>query len=374
MVPGMISLNRLFLLVVALFFGLASAAAGEGATTTPTDLDSDHEESLIAGNTGGIWNGLKTSLKFLTKLSAATTNPYVHHPKLHGRTPKHSLSVFVAGRGRSGTASLAEAFKLLGYSPVHGPDVLAMAATVREMHMPSPDSSFHERATAFLNRTAPQEFGFDASGFDSFGYLWREAAALDHVKIILNIRGSPEQTLREQALQWADSWASTVGTHFTPLSQRPFTWVPELRNLQEYLSAIVESVTNGNCANHPNNRTALVDGYENLISNVRALNLPPSRYLEFYTTDKSKSDEQKWRALCVFLELDPCAPLATGMVTPFPNVNDRSAMVVLGYVFVAVTWVWPILPLLPVVLVYACVRFVGCVVRHLRANKGEKKD
>ena len=94
--------------------------------------------------------------------------------------------------------------------------------------------------------------------------------------------------------------------------------------------------------------------------------LPKDRYMEFFVADK-RPDAQKWEQLCTFLEVAECSPLKEG--TPFPNSNDRIAMQVVGHVAGIITWVWPIVPLLPVLILLA---LCSCLCKKRAAKTKEQ--
>ena len=48
--------------------------------------------------------------------------------------------------------------------------------------------------------------------------------------------------------------------------------------------------------------------------------------------------------------------MKSSCVSPFPRQNDRAVMLAMTNVFWAVTWVWPLLPLLPLLLVVGLCR------------------
>ena len=54
--------------------------------------------------------------------------------------------------------------------------------------------------------------------------------------------------------------------------------------------------------------------------------------------------KQGWRPLCEFLEVAACP------TTPFPHVMTSFEMQVVTVVMRTVTWVWPLLPLVPLLL------------------------
>jgi len=145
-------------------------------------------------NDGNFWSGVKVGLRLATRVfvtghdpgPSKTTSTSV--TTTSHRAEKDQLTVFTAGFVRTGTASLAEAFKILGLKPMHGPDVIPLAEDVRRLHELNPryllrshsdantndthyedmEKRFSSAIKEFLNTTIPA-MGFNAAGLDTFG-------------------------------------------------------------------------------------------------------------------------------------------------------------------------------------------------------------
>jgi len=211
--------------------------------------------------------------------------------------------------------------------------------------------------------------GFNAAGLDTFGYMYKEAVELPNVKIIL--------TLRDSAETWARSWQDTIGTHFELFTKRPFTFLKLFNDLRDYMRHLIFVVTNGDTQGFPYNFDALVNGYETHVKRVRDLvaekNLVAQRrYLELNVASKTDSDAVKWEKLCGILEVEKGkCPSETNIA--FPQVNDKTAMVALGYVLVCLTWSWPLIPLVVVVLI-SCIVRVCWGIMHSRSFLWKEQD
>ena len=96
----------------------------------------------------------------------------------------------------------------------------------------------------------------------------------------------------------------------------------------------------------PDTYHPLEAGFESWTEFVRKT-VPSDRLLEFDV-------RQGWKPLCDFLG----KPVPDGA---FPHINDRAVVDVIVNVFVAITWIWPLLFALPLVVAYflICNVFMG---------------
>ena len=236
------------------------------------------------------------------------------------------VKVFVAGLPRTGTGSLTLALKELGFNPLWGGEVTNFA---------------DETADVFAGKLSKGGLldafgakGYDAAGLDIFGHmLYREAADIPGVKLILT-----ERPVGGGA-GWAESIAPTVAHHATYFTSRPLTFSPDVRKLGPWLrnydpiygppGALFDQA--GLAAAYDKHMAAVKEAYAGkdfLVYNVK----------------------DGWAPLCEFLEVAACPE------APFPRQNDRAVMLAMTNVFWAVTWVWPLLPLLPLLLVVGLCR------------------
>jgi len=271
----------------------------------------------------GVIGGLRNSIRFLTHFFVGGNSEPPPPPE------PTTLKVFAAGFGRTGTASLALALTRLGYKPLHGPDVFSMVNELEQVH------SGRMTARDLLNMVADQ--GFNATGLDVLNCFWREALQLPDVKLILTVHDSAEQ--------WAESYQGSVGPHFSALQSRPFSFLKVFQQFTPHLQRMVEDITDGKIENHPWDTKALVDGYSKHVQEV--LTTVPEDRLLMYNV------KEGWAPLCRFLEVAQCPEI------PFPSSNDKRAMQVVTFFFVTANWIWPVVPLLALLVCWGCLKLVG---------------
>ena len=242
------------------------------------------------------------------------------------------VQVVSAGLGRTGSSSLNEALAQLGHNVTLG--------------IPEMFSEYLDEFKA-LNAGSLDAKGFlekmDARGYTVVGYdmasteFWRLAATMG-LKIILTERDSPEV--------WATSVSKTIASHGDLFTSRPFTFFESFRVAVPYMKEMlrVHGVNDGQPATALEERERLIRAYEKYSRDVKAT-VPRANLLVFNV-------KQGWRPLCEFLEVEACP------TTPFPHVMTSFEMQVVTVVMRTVTWVWPLLPLVPLLLlwgVYRCV-------------------
>lgn len=231
-----------------------------------------------------------------------------------GREPRQ-VQLALVGLGRTGSTSFSAALKELGYAPIHddeSPEVMDI---------------YHDMMTGNLRmdlvNDALGERGFDAPMITTHNYV-KWAATAPNVKVILTIR-DPHK--------WAESWLTILPLAFL-LEQRPFQWLKIIQDGQEFVRETMLNVpTNG----HPdkyNDIPTLVAGFQAWTDFVQAT-VPPDRLLVFDV-------RQGWEPLCEFLGKDVPA-------NPFPHINDRVVVDTIIKCFQIITWIWPLLIALPVI-------------------------
>ena len=249
------------------------------------------------------------------------------------------VQVVSAGLGRTGSSSLNEALAQLGHNCTLG--------------IPEMFSEYLDEFKA-LNAGSLDAKGFlekmDARGYTVVGYdmasteFWRLAASMG-LKIILTERDSPEV--------WATSVSKTIASHGDLFTSRPFTFFESFRVAVPYMEEMLR--IHGVTLDGPPERERLVAAYEKYSRDVKAT-VPRANLLVFNV-------KQGWRPLCEFLEVEACP------TTPFPHVMTSFEMQVVTVVMRTVTWVWPLLPLVPLLLLWGVYR---CVARR-RARRVKRE-
>ncbi len=187
------------------------------------------------------------------------------------------------------------------------------------------------------------ERGFDAPMISMPKYVeW--AATSPDVKVILTTRDTSK---------WAQNRLSIVPVAQLP-NQRQYS---RLKSIQQLAPMNWEVMVNVPTNNHPE----LYDDIPTLEAGFKAWTeyvintVPPEKLLVFDV-------RQGWEPLCSFLG----EPVPDG---PFPHINDRVVVDVIVKVLVAVTYIWPLLLALPVLLGYFLIR--TCRRRILSKSKQE---
>lgn len=245
------------------------------------------------------------------------------------------LQIVHAGLGRTGSSSLNEALAILGHNVTVGiPEMFQeYMQEFKELESGSLD------ARGFLDR-------MDAKGYTAVGYdmepteLWRPAAKLG-LKIIL--------TERDNAQVWATSVLNTVATHGEIFSSRPFIFFEMFRVGKFYLQETITKYNGGETTKVIRDRERLERTYEKHNHAVKTV-VPESNLLVFNV-------KQGWPPLCEYLEVASCP------TTPFPWVMTSSEMIILTLVARTLTWVWPLLPFIPLLLIQLLLWVIRRIVR-----------
>lgn len=239
------------------------------------------------------------------------------------------LLVFVAGLPRSGTGSLAVALMELGYRPLHGPGITELAPVLSQ--------HYEGLATPSDIISYAEELEYDAQGLDQLGWkLYQEAAKNPGLKIILteHPRG---------ARAWAESWSSFAPDHIHYFSRPPFSFLPSLQQVmalqRDFLLYLSEGTTDDPrdlLFAYP--AAEMAKAYERHNEAVRRT-VPEDQLLVFDPT-------QGWEPLCTFLEVnDENCPQ-----NDYPHMTDRQLMMTMSKVAYAITIAWPLVVVVPVVL------------------------
>ena len=149
---------------------------------------------------------------------------------------------------------------------------------------------------------------------------------------------------------WAKSVAATIASHGDLFTSRPFTFFESFRVAVPYMEKMlrvhgVAQHNDGPPTAALEYRERLIRAYEKHNRDVKAT-VPRANLLVFNV-------KQGWRPLCEFLEVEACP------TTPFPHVMTSLQMQVVTVVIRIVTWVWPLLPLVPLLLIWGVYRCVS---------------
>lgn len=235
------------------------------------------------------------------------------------RYPPTKIQVVVLGLGRTGTTSLASAMELLNYTVFHD-DEHAEASEEYEKYEDD-DEKFHEILGYY---------GYNVS-FKTHAE-WAERHQ-DEIKIIWTVRDSPEQ--------YAESWL--VAAPFIDILQRPpFKWLKRTKRLLNSMKVeYLEEPTDGEPDKYLDKET-LIQTYIDYNEEVKEM-FKSENLLIFNV-------KQGWGPLCEFLGVE------VPKDTPFPHVHDRLALQGEMYVLRIFTWIWPLVFIIPIVLVYGIVK------------------
>lgn len=227
------------------------------------------------------------------------------------------MKVLFAGLGRTGTTSLVAAMNILGYRCVHDDEGSAVMDLYADL--------YNGKLTADQVQQQIGERGFNCS-FMYTDYEW--AAKQDGVKVVLNTR-DPEQ--------WVDSWL-TVADGYDILSARPFCWFKSVRDSLPVMKVAFKDIPTGGRPEGYKDRDTLLSGYQIHTDNVIQA-VPPERLLIY-------SVKQGWEPLCNFLGT------RVPEDEPFPHVNDRLKITAVFSLFRIITWIWPLLLSLPIIILW----------------------
>lgn len=309
-------------LVVAAIFSLAALSSTAPLRCHAKVINAEASSSRLEK----VRAGLSQSAEWLSSLVGLGGTDVVRPPR--------EVSLAIVGLGRTGSSSFAAALRRLGYSPIHddeAPEVSDVYAAMMDGSMDLDDVN-----------VALGKRGFDAPWVSTHRYVeW--AASAPGVKVILTVRDKGK---------WARSWLNIVPAAFIP-NQRPFRWMRSVRDLAPLNAEVMVNVpTNG----HPelyDDIPTLEAGFEAWTAYVRET-VPPEKLLEFDV-------RQGWGPLCDFLGCDEVPE------EPFPHINDRVVVDVIVKVFVAITWVWPLIVASPFLVAYFFIR--RCIL-----SQGTAKD
>ena len=288
--------------ILALLFFLAST--GEAKV-----INTDVKSSYITK----VKTGVAQSAEWLMQMTIGGERP---------TRPPRKVKLALVGLGRTGSTSFSVALKQLGYAPIHDDE----AMEVSDIYSAMMDKSM----TMDEVNIAVGSRGFDAPMVSLPEYVEWAATAPD-VKVILTVR---------DASKWARSWLSVVPVAFIP-SQKPFSWLKMFQELAGFNWEVMVNIPTNNHPEKYDDIPTLEAGFESWTEFVRKT-VPSDRLLEFDV-------RQGWKPLCDFLG----EPVPDGA---FPHINDRAVVDVIVKVFVAITWIWPLLFAMPLLVAYFLIR------------------
>jgi len=236
-----------------------------------------------------------------------------------------TVQVVGLGLGRTGTTSLAMALEILGYAVLHDdeqPEVADLAAAIQREEI-----TYDELHDILGLR------GYNAS-FKSDIY-WVESHP--EVKAILTVRDSPEQ--------YVSSWL--LAAPFADImEQAPFKWMRVVRTMMPDLhwEYRVETTGEEEDADHLDPET-LEESYVEYMTEIQDA-LPSDQLLTFNV-------KEGWKPLCEFLGIDNIPNI------PFPHVHTRAKLQGEMIFLKTVTWIWPLVLLLPLFVVYCSYLIAG---------------
>mmetsp|Transcript_51835 Transcript_51835/g.58756 ORF Transcript_51835/g.58756 Transcript_51835/m.58756 type:complete len:354 (-) Transcript_51835:173-1234(-) len=236
------------------------------------------------------------------------------------------MKVFGVGLGRTGTTSLVIALEILGYNAIHDDEHVEITDLEVAYEEEVVNSEEYYRILGLR--------GYNAT-FKG-GVIWDNGAyirAHPDVKVILTVRDTPDA--------YVDSWL-WAAPFIEMLQTAPFCWMTTAQLLlPDFLEEYKEETTAG----HPDqflDRETLRNVYTNYLNTV-VERVDREQLLIFNV-------KEGWEPLCRHLG----HPIPAGI--PFPHVHTRARLQGEMFVLYLVTWIWPLVLVLPLVLLVAIVK------------------
>lgn len=223
------------------------------------------------------------------------------------------IKVVGLGLGRTGTTSLVIALEMLSYTVVHDDEQTELTDIYARWEEEDIDEDeFHEI--------------LGLRGFNATVKTAELSWVLNHPesKAILTVRDNPDK--------YVDSWL-VAAPFIDIIRRRPFCWMKTANVLIDSLEYEFMIETTGNRPDKYLDRDTLRKHYETHIQDVQAA-IPANRLLTFNV-------KQGWEPLCNFLDV----PVPEGI--PFPHVHTRAKLEGEMYFLVLVTWIWPLIFIIP---------------------------
>jgi len=249
------------------------------------------------------------------------------------------MQVFGVGLGRTGTTSLVLALEILGYKAIHDDEHVEITDLEVALEEEVIDNEEYWRILGLRGYNATFKGGVIYSGD------WIRAHAEHGVKVILTVRDTPDA--------YVDSWL-WAAPFIEILQTAPFCWMKTAQLLlPDFLEEYKEETTEGNPDKFLDRET-LRNVYTNYIKTVQE-KVDPEQLLTFNV-------KEGWEPLCRHLG----HPIPEGI--PFPHVHTRARLQGEMFVLYLVTWIWPLVFLIPLVLLVVIVKVVSKKLPSKKAN------
>lgn len=253
------------------------------------------------------------------------------------------MKVVGLGLGRTGTTSVTMALEILGYTVVHDDEQTQLTDLYYYLYgdeEEEEDEDYDEEDEEEMKYYDGIEDRFhEILGLRGYNATFKTAsprfvARHENVKAILTIRDNPDK--------YVDSWLSAA-PFFEIVTKRPYTWMKTVDALLPSLESEYRQETTGGNPGEYLNRETLKAGYIEYLEKTKA-SIPPERLLVFNV-------KQGWEPLCEYLGV----PVPEGI--PFPHVHTRAKLDGEMFVLRLLTWIWPLMIVLPLAALWAFTRF-----------------
>ena len=311
--------NQVYYLLLLIFACCHSprCASARGAGGADTSTSSVYHRSVA---------GVMEERKFIGKMIGRSKEDGSNYEDIEsGRKNPTEIEVCVVGLGRTGSTSIYTALQTLGYTPMHDQERMEITDLLADKFDTKNPISAEEFAIELGQR------GFDAILY--YGYDFVDWCVKNNKKIVLTVRDDPNK--------WAESWLRVVSI-VDYLEQPPFSFSKVVQQILPSMRYVCKDVPTAGRPDEYKNLDVLVEGYQ--IHNDKIRNMVPSeQLLEF-------NAKQGWEPFCDFLGKD--VPKGED----FPHVNDKIVMKAVLTTFWTLTWIWPVVPLLLVMVVRKIVK------------------
>lgn len=274
---------------------------------------------------------------FLAGVSAAAA-AFTATPSNNNNKSENQIRVIGVGLGRTGTLSLHEALKSLGYRPLHYVD----PHHARDWYQVATGT---EPVDTVINRMVQD--GYDALSDNPVADIYLDLVQrYPHAKVVLTVRDTPQAF----AASWKTLYRSIEVTEREFRWDFPtfFQWIPLFRYLKR-IRCFMGTTHLGLPSCHflkkwdQYSEGWLEEQYERHNRHVME-HVPPENLLVFNV-------REGWEPLCTFLEKE------VPVDAPFPHVkiNTAQGLLELRQTFVIVIWAWiPICLLLVLSMILIC--------------------
>ena len=255
------------------------------------------------------------------------------------------MKVIGIGLGRTGTTSVAIALEILGYTVVHDDEQPELTDLYHHLYGDEEDEDYDEEdydeedeaETKYWD--GKEDRFHEILGLRGYNATFKTAsirfvARHKNVKAILTVRDNPDK--------YVDSWLSAA-PFFDIVTKPPYIWMKTVEALLPSLEAEYRQETTGGNPGNYLDRETLKATYVEYLEETKA-SIPPERLLVFNV-------KQGWEPLCEYLGV----PVPEGI--PFPHVHTRAKLDGEMFVLRLITWIWPLMIILPLAALWAFTRF-----------------